>query len=219
MIFAEKRPFVSAYFLCTDDEYGGLIGRSTHRNNEERQIMNSLKDLLNTLRRERNEKKAIGILLKDPSLATQTWNGADDILIKGSTPLHYAAHYDYVDLVKLLVEHGADINANKAHWWTTPLAWAADAARVEAVKFLLDNGAEVNADVGGGHIALHAACQGGSTQGQENAEGYRKTAELLIEYGAKIDAASNDGDTPMADAVRSGNKAVEEVLRQHGAKE
>ena len=128
---------------------GSFTGKSTHQNSEGVQAMNSLKDLLNALRCERDEKKAIDILCKDPSLATQTWDGEDDILIKGSTALHYAAHYDYMDLAKLLVEHGADVNASEAHWWTTPLAWAADAARSEAVKFLLDNGAEVNADVGG----------------------------------------------------------------------
>ena len=181
--------------------------------------MNSLEDLLNALRRERDEKKAIDILRKDPSLATQTWDSEDDILIKGSTALHYAAHYDYMDLVKLLVENGADVNAREAHWWTTPLAWAADAARSEAVKFLLDNGAEVNADIGGGHAALHAASQGGSTQGQERTEGYRKAAELLIEYGAKVDAKTNDGFTPLANAIGAGNETVAEVLRQHGSKE
>ncbi len=198
---------------------GGRTRKFAHQNSEGRQTMDSLKDLLYALRHEYNEKKAIDILRKEPSLATQMWDSEDDVLIKGSTPLHYAAHYDYMVLVKLLVEHGADVNADTAHWWRTPLAWAADAARVEAVRFLLDNSAEVNANVGGGHTALHAACQGGSTQGQGDPEGYRKTAELLIEYGAKIDAASTDGVTPLADAVKSGNKAVEEVLRQHGAKE
>lgn len=198
---------------------GGLTRKPAHQNSAGEQTMNSLKNLLYALRHERNEKKAISILNKEPALATQVWNGEDDVLIKGSTPLHYAAHYDYMDLVKLLVEHGADIEADTAHWWKTPLAWAADAARAEAVKFLLDKGAKVNTNIGGGFTALHAAAQGGSTQGQENSEGYRKTAELLIKYGANIDAASTDGDTPLADAVRSGNKAIEGILRQHGAKE
>ena len=97
---------------------GSFTGKSAHQNSEGVQGMNSLKDLLNELRRERDEKKATDILRKDPSLATQTWDGEDDILIKGSTALHYAAHYDYMDLVKLLVENGADVNASEAHWWT-----------------------------------------------------------------------------------------------------
>jgi len=179
--------------------------------------MASLKDLLYALRHERDEQKAIGLLRQYPSLTNQEWDGEDDVLIKGSTPLHYAAHYDYMALVKLLIQSGADVNSDTAHWWRTPLAWAADAARVEAVEFLLTHGAEVNADIGGGKTALHAVAWGGSTQGQENSELYRKTAELLIQYGAQVDVVSKDGTTPLDTAIESGNKAVEDVLRQHGA--
>jgi ankyrin repeat protein len=44
-------------------------------------------------------------------------------------------------------------------------------------------------------------------------------AEWLIANGAKIDAPSYNGKTPMALAIDGGHDDVAELLRQHGGKD
>src|SRR2546422_3609061 len=59
----------------------------------------------------------------------------------GATPLHYAAEHGYLAVVKLLLEHKADVNA-KARTGRTPLFAAADFNRLEVVKLLLTHQAD-----------------------------------------------------------------------------
>src|SRR5262249_44524109 len=42
----------------------------------------------------------------------------------GATPLHAAAASGSVDVVRLLIEEGADIEAPDATWQSSPLVWA-----------------------------------------------------------------------------------------------
>lgn len=141
-------------------------------------------------------------------------------VLRGATPLHWAAHRNMTDLCERLVQSGADTNARRAQWWRTPLAWAADAGCAEAVELLLRNRADVNGDAFGMTTALHAAAQGGSTSGQENSDAYRRTALLLIAHGVDINRrASGDRDqTALDDAIRKANEVVIEVLVEHGGK-
>lgn len=142
-------------------------------------------------------------------------------VLAGATPLHWAAHRGQVQLCARLVEQGADVNARQASWWRTPLAWGADAGRSEAVEWLLSHGADVNGDAYGGTTALHAVAQGGSSNGQRDPEAYRRTAQVLLEFGADINrrATGDGGQTPLGDASRVGNEEVAELLRSLGAVE
>ncbi len=163
-----------------------------------------------------DELTAQKLLEQQPALATGE-SLREDVL-RGATPLHWAAHRNMTDLCERLIDSGADANARRAQWWRTPLAWAADAGCTEAVELLLRNGAEVNGDAFGMTTALHAAAQGGSTSGKENPETYRRTALFLITHGVDINRrATGDHDqTALDDAIRKGNKAVVEVLVEHG---
>jgi ankyrin repeat protein len=58
----------------------------------------------------------------------------------GLTPLHLAAGEGHLDIVKLLLEHGADINARSA-FRVTPLALAARDRQTEVAAFLISKGA------------------------------------------------------------------------------
>jgi uncharacterized protein YqgC (DUF456 family) len=60
--------------------------------------------------------------------------------------LHHAAILDSPDLMMLLLEKGADVNATDGYGWT-PLFWVAGCHRFdpERVKLLVRNGADVNA--------------------------------------------------------------------------
>lgn len=143
-----------------------------------------------------------------------------DGVLRGATPLHWAAHRNMTDFCERLIQSGADVNARQAQWWRTPLAWAADAGCAEAVELLIRSGADVNGDAFGMTTALHAAAQGGSTSGKKNSEAYRRTALLLITHEVDINRrASGDRDqTALDDAIRKGNEAVIVVLVEHGGK-
>ena len=65
----------------------------------------------------------------------------------GDTPLHWPAHNGYIEIVRLLLEHGADPTAQEINWiGGTPLHWASE-RHPEIVQLLIDAGADVNARV------------------------------------------------------------------------
>ena len=47
------------------------------------------------------------------------------------------------EIVRMLIEHGVDINT-RDDWGRTPRMWAAEHAPLETVRFLIDSGADVN---------------------------------------------------------------------------
>ena len=66
---------------------------------------------------------------------------------EGSTPLHWAAWKGHANVVDLLLESGADIQAHNEnfHWGTTALHAAAHGNHRAAAEVLLAHGADVNA--------------------------------------------------------------------------
>lgn len=72
----------------------------------------------------------------------------------GGTAFMYAAAYgNYIDLLKLLLKNGADVNS-VAKGGYTALLGATGLGIVEVVKFLIDNGADINAKNEQGKTAL-----------------------------------------------------------------
>jgi ankyrin repeat protein len=65
----------------------------------------------------------------------------------GSTPLHCAVWKGHQLIVALLLDAGADVNAQNEndHWGTTPLHAAAHANQAAIAQLLIDHGANVQA--------------------------------------------------------------------------
>ena len=156
----------------------------------------------------------------------------------GSTPFLLAAKYASVDIMRALVDAGADRQLATRDG-TTALMKAADSDRrrqavltyarsqdvvvagevegLEAVNLLLDLGADVNAVNEAGNTALHIA-----VSGQSN-----RIVHLLAERGAKLDVENTFGQTPLAlasgrrrgDGAGSAGDTTADLLRQLGAKE
>jgi ankyrin repeat protein len=76
--------------------------------------------------------------------------------------------------LRLLLEHGADINLQD-ETGLTPLQWASFNGALEVVRLLLEHGADVEATNKQGKTALQEAAQ----------EGHDQVLKLLREHGAK----------------------------------
>jgi ankyrin repeat protein len=120
-------------------------------------------------------------------------------------------HYETAKVVKVLIENGADVNAQDDDG-DTPLSNALYQRHMEIIKELIKNGADVNIKVDNGRTPLHIASD---WLGLQNPE----IIEILISKGADINARDNDGKTPLSLAKKGGRTEVAEILRKHGAKE
>ncbi|HEX9760646.1 MAG TPA: ankyrin repeat domain-containing protein [Candidatus Acidoferrales bacterium] len=59
----------------------------------------------------------------------------------GATALFPACDRGHVEIVKLLLERGAEVNVQDTFYRATPLGWAANKGHAEIIKLLLDKGA------------------------------------------------------------------------------
>jgi len=133
----------------------------------------------------------------------------------GNTALHIAllrgAHPKLTEMVKLLVEFGADINA-KNNKLETPLHFAADLNSEEIGSLLIELECEANCEDSLTRSPLHRAV------GRRNS----KVTEMLLQYGLAVNQkCCREETTPLhvAVAVAKGSKSVHipQVLLQHGA--
>ena len=95
----------------------------------------------------------------------------------GETPLHLNSRTGYVDVARLLIEHGADVATQREDGWT-PLHLAASWGHVDLALLLIEHGADVVAQDEHGRTPLHRASLGGRVD----------LARLLIEHGADTTA-------------------------------
>jgi len=114
------------------------------------------------------------LLEGDPALARA--RSDDDF-----TPLHYAAFFDGPETARVLLEHGADVNAFADNdLGVRPLNSAAAAGQSDVAALLLEHGADPNAPTRRGFTPLAAARERGD----------QKLAELLRSHGARDEPPS-----------------------------
>lgn len=138
----------------------------------------------------------------------------------GDTPLVVAAWRGNLQIVKLLVEHGADVNAGRETGGRTPLLEAAGQGHAEVVEFLIAKGADVNAR-GMGLTPLLAASSWGrlafATTGDK-----ARTIRILLANGADVNLQDESwlktGRTPLMFAVLKGDAALVQALLACGAR-
>lgn len=123
----------------------------------------------------------------------------------GFTPLGFAVFFSQPEIVKALLDAGADVNLpSRETMKVTPLASAAAAKQTEIARVLIANGANVNARAAGGHVPLHEA----------SANGNLDLVKLLIASGAAVNAKTDDGKTPLDFAIEYKRDDVVDLLKQ-----
>ena len=115
------------------------------------------------------------------------------------TALSFAAERGSVEIVKMLLERGADVNAKDTSNHATAMTWALEKGHVEIIRLLLEKGAT------GGEEAL----QTGVAQ---------SNPALLALAIDKMKPTADEMSVALALAVRDGKTKVAEQLRKAGAK-
>jgi ankyrin repeat protein len=145
------------------------------------------------------EAAALGRLERVQELVAADGGLAGAFAPDGFHPLGLAAFFNHPEVVRFLLERGADVDAvaRNARVQTTALQAAAASGDVASARLLLDAGADVNAAQPGGFRPLHSAAANGSDE----------LAGLLLERGADR-AARTDAGATAADLARDAGHAA-----------
>lgn len=125
---------------------------------------------------------------------------------KECTPMMLAALKGHVDIVKMLIAKGADMEARN-ETGLTALMYAASNGHKDVVETLISNKADVDAKDNGRATALMYAA----------GKGYTDIVHLLIENGGDVNARDAMGGTAIAWALHYGHSDVIKTLRRAGA--
>jgi ankyrin repeat protein len=175
------------------------------------------------------------ILESDPSAITQRANNQFREL-----PIHFAANTGNVEIARLLLEAGADIDAGDSDN-STALGVAAMRKHGEMVTFLIEHGADVNrrdrkadcplsfAVYGRDEAIIQQLLDAGADLYFRNPSGetllhiasqrgVRSLVEHLLDnIAADIDVSSENGGTPLGYAAMGGHAEIVQLLLDRGA--
>ncbi|KAJ3118699.1 hypothetical protein HDU96_010029 [Phlyctochytrium bullatum] len=145
-----------------------------------------------------------------------------DVETCGQTPLHLASEDANrkcgVDILQVLVDHGADVAATNTREARTPLHEAAANSRLMVVDFLLKNGADINSVDAYGRTALHLVSKTDDPTpvhlpGRANHGGDSLiTALFLLSRDADPSRPDQKGWTPLHHAAHAGNTSIIHLL-------
>ena len=123
---------------------------------------------------------------------------------QNQTPLNLALEYENLEVAKILIQNGA--NVNSYHLMETPLHRAARLGKVEVAKFLLKKGAVQSLNSLITKTPLYMACE----------EGHLEVAKLLIQCGANVNKPWNP--TPLYIACKKDHFDLVKLLLDSGAR-
>ncbi|WP_265035252.1 MULTISPECIES: ankyrin repeat domain-containing protein [unclassified Wolbachia] len=122
----------------------------------------------------------------------------------GNTLLYSAAEIGDLNLVKLLLDNGANIEAKNGEYQATPLHGAVENYRIDVVKLLLNRGANVNAEDKDNWTPLHYAADTNSLD----------IVKVLVDAHANLDARSDYGKAPLDIAKDKGHSSIVNYLKE-----
>ena len=128
--------------------------------------------------------------------ANVDWQNEDD---QNRTLLHYAIRYRELEIARMLIGAGADVNLQDDDRGMAPLHWAASDGLEEFAQMLIGAGADVNMQDKIGQTSLHWAAEFTDVE----------FVRMLVEAGARKDIRNIYDQTPY-DLAR--NWQMEELL-------
>jgi len=120
------------------------------------------------------------------------------------TALAYACKYNHIEIVKLLIDNGADVNI-AVNTGSTPLHIALNGGNTEIAEYLIENNADINVKDIMGMSALAWAAKQGDLE----------LVIFLVKNGADINSQNVNSRTVLDVAT---NNNVKIYLRTKGAK-
>eukprot|EP00438_Fugacium_kawagutii_P009633 Skav214982 [mRNA] locus=scaffold508:200599:201368:- [translate_table: standard] len=127
---------------------------------------------------------------------------------RGQTPLHYAANYGHLPLVKLLLEAHSDANVT-SNTRATPLLAASQQGHLDVVRFLIGAGADVN---------RATTTTGASPLFFASKNAHPEVVRCLIGADADVNQATTEtGSSPLRIASKNGHLEVVRLLTEAGA--
>jgi len=136
------------------------------------------------------------------------------------TYLGAAARLPEPDMLKLLIEHGAELEGSQA------LRQAVQRGQVHNAKFLIDQGVDVNEaytrycyaeskhQIWG--PSFHCAVMGTPLERHQRQASKAEMVRFLLSHGANVEALDGAGRTPCQLAVEKGEHGVVDVFKEHG---
>lgn len=130
----------------------------------------------------------------------------DGHIVSGATALWCAAGSGHMNVVKLLVKHGANVNhKTKAH--STPLRAACFDGRMDIVQYLVTHGADINLANAYNNTCLMISAYKGHTD----------VVEYLLSIGSDPNEQALCGATALHYAAECGHVEICSALLDHGA--
>lgn len=126
---------------------------------------------------------------------------------EGRAALHAASENNREDVVRFLLEKGANVNIQDSAG-NTPLLYASRYGHEGIARILIDAGANVNQRNVEGRIPLHDACWNGYS---------RQLVKLLLDKGSNVNAKDMNGWSPLHMASGRDHDDIVRVLLKRGA--
>lgn len=122
-----------------------------------------------------------------------------------------SAHSNHLEVVKMLVAKGANVNVVDLKYGAAPLLYAVRFQNLDMVRHLLDHGARVNVEDKRGKLLVEYAIMDAKPDDA-------RVLKLLLEKGGDAEAITRTGSPLVAVAVVQGKPAaLELLLRQYKA--
>ncbi|KAF8334571.1 ankyrin repeat-containing domain protein [Amanita rubescens] len=131
--------------------------------------------------------------------------GNDFILTYGGI-IQIAANHGYVDIIKMLLDKGANVNTQGEHFGNA-LQAAVCGGHLEVIKLLVNEGADVNAQVEKYGSALY----------QASLQGHAKIVMFLLEKAANVNAQGGEYGSALQAASHNGCTEIVMLLLDKGA--
>ncbi|KAI1439483.1 hypothetical protein F5Y02DRAFT_425549 [Annulohypoxylon stygium] len=133
----------------------------------------------------------------------QPWN---DRYLQPPSALYYASLGGLIYSVQMLLDKGADMNA-QGGFYGNALQAASYGGHEKIVQMLLDKGADMNAQGGFYGNALQAVSEGG----------HEKIVQMLLDEGADVNAQGGEYDNALLAASYGGHEKIVQMLLDKGA--